>query len=107
MGIAKQQIGVTRGYKAKTKRSPERAPNASLKILASLRASAREIRAFVAAELVYATMDTARLLNYLTWQFGFRARRRVDPVRHDLELFVHEHELLHDSPTLATEKIRV
>ena len=107
MAIAKQQIGVTRGYKPKTKRVEKRERSVFHNMLATLRASAREFRAFIADEIVYATMDTARVLNYLQYELGFRTRTRVEPVMHELEQFVHEHELIHESGTLATEKIRM
>ncbi len=107
MAITKQQIGVTRGYKAKTKRVEKHEPSVFQIVLTSLHASAREIRDFVRDEMVYATMDTARVLNYLRYELGFRTRTRVEPLVQEVEQFVHEHELIHENGTLATEKIRM
>lgn len=107
MAIAKQPVSVTRGYKSKAKRAQQRKPSLWQRVVMSLRQGARELRAFVADEVIYATMDTARLLNYLRWELGFRTRARVEPVVHDLEHFVHDHELIHDVATFNKEQVRV
>ena len=39
--------------------------------------NAREMREFAADEIVYATMDTIRLVNYLRYEFGLAGGRRT------------------------------
>jgi hypothetical protein len=109
MAIAQRQVGVTRGYKAKAKaKRAERRDSPELaKFLASLRQGARELREFVSDEIVYATMDTLRLMRYVRYELGFRTRARVAPVVQEIEHFVHDHELMHDVGTLGTEQVRV
>lgn len=107
MAIVKQQVSVTRGYQAKAHQVKEGHPSLLRRALTSLHAGARELRALMVEEIVCATMDTARLLNYLRYELGFRTRTRVQPVRHDLGQFVHEHERMYDMGTFNTEKVRV
>ncbi len=84
MAIAQRQVSVTRGYKEKAKRVERREPNVLQRVVRSLRTNAREISAYVADEIVYATMDTLRVLNYLRYELGFKTRARVEPVVHEL-----------------------
>jgi hypothetical protein len=107
MAIAKQPVSVTRGYKAKAKRVVRREPSLWQTVGMSLRQGARELREFVVDEIVYATMDTLRMINYLRWELGFRTRARVEPVVQELEHFVHDHELIHDVATFNKEQVRV
>lgn len=81
MAIAKQSMGVTVGYKPKVKQVERRKQTLLQRAALSLSANAREIREFVADEIVYATMDTARLLNYLRYEFGLAGVRRTVDVR--------------------------
>jgi hypothetical protein len=105
--IAKRQAGVTRGYKAKANRLESGGPSLLQRAVTSLLSGAREIREYVVDEIVYATMDTARLLQYLRYELGFKTRSRVQPVVHELEHFVHDHDLIHEVGTFSTEQVRV
>ncbi|TAH49561.1 MAG: hypothetical protein EYC68_16745 [Chloroflexota bacterium] len=107
MAIAQRQAGVTRGYKSKTKRAARCEPSLWQRIVKSLRVSAREMREFVVDEIVYETMDTLRVLDYLRYELGFRTRTRVKPVVHELEQFVYDHELIHEVGTFSAEQVRV
>lgn len=104
MAIAKQQPGVTRGYRTKAQRAMPRKPTMVRRIVMSLRQGARELHEFVTDELVYATIDTVRILNFLRWELGFRTRARVEPVVHELEHFVHDHETLNSEQVRALAK---
>ena len=77
MAIAKQSAGVTIGYKPKVKQVERRKPTLLQRMVVSLIANAREMREFAADEIVYATMDTVRLLNYLRYEFGLAGVRRT------------------------------
>lgn len=81
MAIAKQSAGVTIGYKPKVKQVERRKPTRLQRMVMSLLANAREMREFAADELVYATMDTMRLLKYLRYEFGLAGMRRRTPVQ--------------------------
>lgn len=76
MAIAKQSAGVTIGYKPKPKQVESRKPTRLQRMAVSVRANAREMSAFAADEIVYAMMDTMRLLKYLRYEFGFAGMRR-------------------------------
>lgn len=79
MAIAKQTAGVTFGYKPKVKQVERRKPTLLQRIVATCIVNAREMREFVADEIVYETMDTIRLLRYLRYEFGWaEGRRRTD-----------------------------
>lgn len=105
MAIAKKQVSVTQGYKPRTRVGTPRKANALQRALTSLGQNAREVCEFITDEIVYATMDTVRVLNYLRYEFGFRARARVEPVVHELEHFVHEYDLVHDVGTYSAEQV--
>lgn len=107
MAMAKHNAGVRQGYPTKTKRAVKRAPSVWLRAAASFKQSARALREFGRDELVYATMDTVRLLNSLRYELGFRTRTRVEPMVQELEHFVHDHELLHDVGAFGAEQVRV
>jgi hypothetical protein len=104
MAIAKRSAGVTRGYKVKTKRAVKREPGVWQRGLVSLQQSAREIVAFTRDEIVCATIDTLRLLEYLRYEWRIGTRARAKPVVRELETFVQEHELLRDVGTFAAEQ---
>ena len=79
MAIAKPSAGVTIGYKPKVKQVERRKPTLLQRVVVSLLANAREMREFAADEIVYATMDTVRLLHYLRYEFGWaQGRRRTE-----------------------------
>lgn len=107
MAIAQRQVGVTRGYRSKAKRAERRYLPQVAKVTASLKQGARELGELVADEIVYATMDTLRLMQYVRYELGFRTRARVEPVVHEIEHFVHDHELMHEVGPLTTEQVRV
>lgn len=107
MALAQRQAGVTRGYKVKVKRSERATPARVGGVVAKARAGARELRELFVDEIVYATMDTVRVLNFVRYELGFRTRERVEPIVEDLENFVHDHDLIHDVGTLQTEQARV
>jgi|GEM_PF-2800611 hypothetical protein len=104
MAIAKRSAGVTRGYKVKINRVAKHEPNVWQRGLASLQQGAREIVAFTRDEIVCATIDTLRLLEYLRYELRLGTRTRVKPVVRELETFVQEHELLRDVGTFAVEQ---
>lgn len=82
MAIAKPSSGVTIGYKPKAKRVERRKPTWLQWTAAGVIRNGRELCEFAADEIVYATMDTARLLNYLRYEFGLAGmRRRTTDVR--------------------------
>ena len=81
MAIAKQTTGVTIGYKPKAKKGERRKLTLLQRVVVTLIANAREIRAFAADEIVYVTMDTVRLLQYLRYEFGLAGIRRRTPAR--------------------------
>lgn len=101
MAIVKQQASVTRGYKPKGQRTAPRKLSLWQRINLSVRQGARELREFVTGELVYATMDTVRLLNFLRWELGFRTRARVEPVVHNVEHSAREQD------TFNQEQVRL
>lgn len=107
MALAQRQAGVTRGYKVKGKRAERETPAWIGSVVASVRAGARELRGLFVDEIVYATMDTVRVMNFVRYELGFRTRERVEPIVEDLENFVHEHDLIHEVGTLQTEQARV
>lgn len=95
---AQHNTGVTRGYQVKAQ---AQANGASwfARALAALRVGARGLRELVEDEIVYATMDTARLLNYARAEL-----RRSMPRR---EIRVPEHNRNFDVGTFGTEQVRV
>lgn len=110
MAIAKRNAGVTLGYKTKPKRAAKRGPNVLLRTARMLRQSAYEIVVFAQDEIVYMTMDTLRLLEYLRYELRMETRTRVEPVVQEFESFVHEHELIRhdrvrDAGTFAVEPV--
>jgi hypothetical protein len=110
MALAQRQVGVTRGYKVKVNRVEREEPETPAWIAqvgSSLRAGARELCELFADEIVYATMDTVRVMNFVRYELGFRTRERVEPVVHDLENFVQAHDLIHEVGTLQTEQAGV
>jgi hypothetical protein len=85
MAIARQQVGVRQGYRARERRVilEERRTLTKLQwIAAGLLSNAREIRDAIADEIVYATMDTVRVLEWLRYEFGFRGVRRGKRAAH-------------------------
>ncbi len=76
MAIAKQSAGVTVGYKSKAKRVERRKPTLLQRVIGACIANAREMREFVADEIVCETMDTIRLFKYLRYEFGWKNGRR-------------------------------
>lgn len=110
MALAQRHVGVTRGYKVKVKRveraEPE-TPRWVVRAVVSLRAGARELRELFMDEIVYATIDTLRVMNFVRYELGFRTRARVEPMVQELEQFVAEHDLIHEVGTLQTEQARI
>lgn len=104
MAIANRTAGVTRGYKVKAKRAARNEPSGWQRAGTTLRQGAREIVCFAQDEIVYATMDTLRLLEYLRYELRRETRVRVEPVVQEWESFVHEHELIRDAGTFAVEQ---
>ncbi len=105
MAIANRTAGVTRGYKAKAKRAARREPNVWQRAVATWRQGAREIACLAQDEIVYATMDTLCLFEYLRYELRLKTRARVEPVVQEWESFVHEHELIRDAGTFAVEQV--
>ena len=109
MGIANRTIGltsVTRGYKPQAQRATARTRDATSRARLSWRASARGLAIWARAELVYATIDTLRLLAYLQYELGWRTRTRVEPVMNDWEPRGSESAPGHSWSSFATEPVR-
>ncbi len=104
MAKAEHSAGVKRGYKPKTKRVTKPKPNASQRVLRAVRQGTREFVEFARDEVVYATIDTAQLLEYLRYALKRETRTRVKPVVQEWEAFVQEHELVRDVGTFAVDQ---
>lgn len=74
MAIAKQAVGVTRGYKSRTQRAAKQRPNVLERAGSSFQQSARALLNLARAEIVYATIDTMRLLEYMQYALKRDAR---------------------------------
>jgi hypothetical protein len=105
MAIAQRHAGVTRGYKAKPKKAGKPRTVVLVRLMVGIRRGARELAGYVRDEIAYATMDTARLVEYLRAELGLRTRARVLPVAQELENFVHERDLIHDIGNLTAEQV--
>jgi hypothetical protein len=80
MALAQRQAGVTHGYQEKVKRVQKTEPTLLQLVVKTLLTNARDIREFIADEIVYETLDTLHLLRYIKYQLGFRPRRRGESV---------------------------
>ena len=89
--------GVKRGYKPKQKSVKRREFDFVQQSAVILNQFARETLAFLADEIVYATIDTLHVLRYLRAEFRRALRKRVASRNYP----VHEYELGHESGTLA------
>ncbi len=110
MASAKQQVGVRPGYKARERRvrvEERREPSQLQKIVGVVLSNARDVREFVADEIVYATMDTIRLWEWLRYELGFRTTQRVKPMVYELEQFVHERELMNTDGPLVRDQAKI
>jgi hypothetical protein len=78
MAVAKQQVGgvqgVRRGYRVNKHRVMPAEVSKVQRLVSTCRSGARELRGFVEDEIVYATMDTLRVLSYLKYELGSRRR---------------------------------
>ena len=104
MAIAERNVSVSRGYKSKSARAAKRGPNILQRAKVLLRQSAHEIIEFARDEIVYATIDTLHLFEYVHYALRRATRTRVAPVIQDLETFVHEHEMTNEVSVFAVEQ---
>ncbi len=93
--------GVKRGYKPKQKLVKRREFDFVQQSVIILNQFAREALAFLTDEIVYATIDTLRVLRYLRAEFRRAPRKRVASRNYP----VYEYELGYESGTLAAEPI--
>ncbi|HZQ06277.1 MAG TPA: hypothetical protein VFD70_06820 [Anaerolineae bacterium] len=93
--------GVKRGYKPKQKSVKRHEVTLAQKTLITLNQLARETLAYLADEMVYATIDTVRVLRYIRAEFGRAPRRRSESKNHALR----EYETILESGTLAAEPL--
>jgi sugar-specific transcriptional regulator TrmB len=105
MAIAKRNVSVSRGYKPKRARASKRGPNVLSRARMMLRENLREIIEFARDEIVYATVDTLHLFEYVRYALRRETRTRVVPVIHELETFVHEHEMANEVSAFAVEQV--
>lgn len=92
MAIAQRTIGVRQGYRKKTTAIARRESTLLQRAVASLLGGAREMRVLLSDEIIYATLDTARFLNYARTELGLARRSGAETVAHDLEHFLVERE---------------
>lgn len=105
MAMAKRNVSVSRGYKPKSARASKRGPNVLSRARVMLRENVREIIEFARDEIVYATMDTLHLFEYVRYTLRRETRSRVAPVVQEWETFVHEHEHVSEVGTFAVEQL--
>ncbi len=106
MAIAQKHNGVTRGYKSKTQRVARREPGLRARAWATCRIGARELRALVADEIICATIDTVRVLDFLRVGLGWRTRSHVETLR-AAEPLGYEHELARENARIGMERAGV
>src|SRR5258708_39001166 len=107
MAIAQRYAGVRRGYKTKTITAARREPTPLQRVVTSLIGGARELRAFVADELVYETIDTLRVLQYVRYELGFRPQSRSKPTTPEAERFELQPDRRPDRNACGGEPVRV
>lgn len=107
MAIAQRSVGVRRGYKPKTKSTMRRESLVLRRVAASLLGGARELGSLVADEIIYATMDTLRVMQYVRYELGFRTQGRVASPLREQESLAPQPERRFERGAFGTEPIRV